>query len=77
MPEPMSNRGNVLMKAAIDLMMEALRQRPTGLTATEAGQLTGLYLEVPAQRGYIALTVLQHLLSEGQVVKVGRLYRLP
>lgn len=77
MPQALNEQGAALMQAAIDVMEAALRQHPAGLTATEAGRLTGLYLEVPAQRGYIAWTILQHLLHEKRVIKDGRRYRLP
>lgn len=77
MPHALNEQGAALIQSAIDVMETALRQHPSGLTATEAGRLTGLYLEVPAQRGYIAWTILQHLLYEKRVIKDGRRYRLP
>lgn len=77
MPQALNEQGATLMHRAIEIMEAALREHPAGLTASEAGRLTGLYLEVPAQRGYIAWTILQHLLDEKRVIKDGRRYRLP
>lgn len=77
MPTQLQSRGETLMSQAVDLVLSVLRQHPEGLTSTEVGRETGLDLDVPKQKGYIAWTVLQHLLMNGRVVRGGRRYRLP
>lgn len=76
MGKALSTQGTALMAQAKELVCEALRLHPGGRTATEIGRDTGLYLDVPKQKGYIAWTVLQRLVVEGAVVMDGRMYRL-
>ncbi len=68
--------GEQILAAAQDLVLDALRGAPDGLTNAEVQDKTGLYLEVPNHTGYISWTILNHLVLTGQVVKDGRHYRL-
>lgn len=68
--------GEHLLAAAQELVLEALRAAPDGLTNSEVQSQTGLYLEVPDHSGYISWTVLNHLVLIGQVVKDGKFYRV-
>ena len=63
--QDLSLQGITLMDQAKDLVLTALRLHPDGRTSTEVSRDTGLFLEVPKQRGYIAWTILQHLVAEG------------
>jgi hypothetical protein len=68
--------GQTLLDEAKRLTMDALRRAPGGLSSTEVGERTGLYLDVPTNKGYISWTILQNLLLEGQIEKIGRRYRV-
>lgn len=72
--EPKVN-GEHILTAAVELVLETLRGAPDGLTNAAVQSQTGLYLEVPNQKGYISWTILNHLVLTGQVVKRGKYYR--
>lgn len=68
--------GEQILAAAKEIVLDALRGSPDGLTNAEVQYKTQLYLEVPNHSGYISWTILNHLVLAGQVVKDGKLYRI-
>lgn len=58
------------------LVLDCLHAHPNGLTTTEVSRLTALdSVKLSRQNGYIAWTILQHLLMQGRVKKDGRKYK--
>lgn len=68
---------STILEEACALVYAAVAAAPNGLTASEAQLKTGLYLDVPAQKGYICWTVLRHLVHTGRLVKIDKRYRVP
>ena len=68
--------GEMLIAAAQELVLDALRSAPTGLTNAEVGVKTGLNLPIRNQNGYISWTILQYLLQNDRIEKVEGRYRL-
>lgn len=68
--------GPELLERAQNLVLATLARNPSGMTNAEVHNATGLYLDVPKQKGYISWTILNHLIEVGKVEKVGPLYRI-
>jgi hypothetical protein len=68
--------GKEILEAAKKLVMEELARSPDGLRNRGEIERTGLYLDVPAQKGYITWTILQYLVQEGRVEKHGGVFTL-
>lgn len=68
--------GPDVLKAAKTLVLYALKHAPSGLTNAEVNERTHLNLPIRNHRGYITWTVLQHLIDEEKVRRVGRRYKL-
>ena len=68
--------GEGLIAAAQELVLDALRSAPAGLTNAEVGMRTGLNLPIRAQNGYVTWTILQYLLQNDRVEKTEGRYRL-
>ena len=60
-----------LLTAARALILQVLEEHPDGLTNIEVGRRTGLHVEVPKQRGYVQWTLLEDLVQQGLVERVG------
>lgn len=68
--------GKSLIEASTELVREVLKGSPDGLSNQEVGERTGLWLDIPEQRGWISWTILRRLMETGEVTKDGPNYRL-
>jgi hypothetical protein len=66
--------GQILIEAQ-RLVLDELAKFPGGISNSDLARRTGLWVELPKQRGWLSWTILHLLIQKGMVVKQGKLYR--
>ena len=66
----------ILLDKLKSITLESLQNNPQGLTDKEIIEKTGIYLPVENHKGWISWTLLNNLLMENKIKKVGRKYVL-
>jgi hypothetical protein len=72
----LNNETKLFLDKLKKIVIESLQKNPEGLTNQEIIEKTGIYLPVEEHKGWISWTILNNLLIEDKIKKVGRKYML-